>query len=254
VPTAMTTVLGSLREMVKLRPELVKLPGFDVGRFDKLRDYALALGHTHGGYRAAQGPVDPIGKLSEEVSALRDLLHTDALALAKRGLLDEGRVGKLRSGVGHRNVAFDVVGLVQVLREKWGAVASKTAVTEQELEHAAEVAQQLVIAVGVKDQAAQGAPAATLLRQQAFTLFVNAYDDARRGVSFLRWHAGDLDTIAPSIWAGRRGRKVEEEEAEPALVPGATPATPSGAVLATAAAATAPAVAVGLPGTGPFTH
>jgi hypothetical protein len=255
VPSAVATALGALPEIVTLRDEVAALKGVDINKFDKIRDYALALAHTHGAYRAALGPADPIGKISEEVAEVREQLFADALALGRRGLLESGRVEKLRSGVGYKNVAFDVVGLVQLFRERAKELAGKTAVTPQELDHAAELAQQLVTAVGLKEQSPLGLTAAALLRQQAFTLFTQAYDEARRAIGYLRWHPGDGDTIAPSLWAGRGGRKaVEPEPTEPVVSPAPTDGTtkPSTGTATNTAPATTPAV--GLPGATPFTQ
>jgi len=255
VPSAVATALGALPEIAGLRDEVAALKGADMSKFDKIRDYALALAHTHSAYRAAVGPTDPIGKISEEASDMRDQLFADAQALGRRGLLEAGRVEKLRSGVGYKNVAFDVVGLVQLFRERAKELAGKTAVTAQELDHAAELAQQLVTAVGLKEQSPVGLTTATLVRQQAFTLFTQAYDEARRAIGYLRWHAGDGDTIAPSLWAGRGGRKpVEPEPSAPVVTAAPTDGTtkPSAGTVANTAPATTPGV--GLPGATPFAH
>lgn len=255
VPSAVATALGSLPEIVQLRDEVAALKGVDMDKFDKIRDYAYALGHAHGAYRAALGPADPIGTISEEVTEMREQLYADALGLGRRGLLEASRVDKLRSGVGYKNVAFDVIGLVGLFRERANELAGKTAVTAAELDHAAERAQQLVTAVGLKEQSSVGVTAAALLRQQAFTLFTRAYDEARRAIGFLRWHAGDGDTIAPSLWAGRGGRKVADTDA------GAPPDTaaptdgttkPSAGTVANNAPSSTPAA--GLPGATPFAH
>ena len=45
---------------------------------------------------------------------MRDMLHADATALAKRGLLEEASVAKLRSGLGYKNLAFDALGFSPV--------------------------------------------------------------------------------------------------------------------------------------------
>jgi hypothetical protein len=248
VPSAVATALGSWPEIVALRGEVAALPNVDLAKFDKIRDYALALAHTHGAYRAALGPTDPIAKISEEVSAIRDQLFADAQALGGRGLLEPGRVEKLRSGLGYKNVAFDVVGLVQLFRERAHDLVGKTPVTPQELDHAAELAQQLVTAVGLKEQSTAGLTAAALLRQQAFTLFTQAYDEARRAIGYLRWHAGDADTIAPSLWAGRGGSK-SPASADPVPTPAPLDTT---SPPTTGAPATAPGI--GLPGGSPFTQ
>jgi hypothetical protein len=249
VSAAVATVLGAVPEILTLRAEMAKLDGVDVKKIDKLRDFALALGHAHGAYRAALGPSDPVAKLGEDALGLRDQLYTDAAGLAKRGLLDVGRVSKLKSGLGYKNLAFDVVGLVQLFRERAKELAGKTPVTEQELKQAEELAEKLVEAVGLREQSPTGLTAATLLRQQAFTLFSSAYDEARRAISFLRWNHGDVDQIAPSLFAGRGGRKpVDVAPSEPAVP---SPPAPAGT---TAPVATAPTAAVGLPGATPFAH
>lgn len=218
VPSAVATVLGALPEIMALRGDIAAINGVDLTKLDKLRDYALALGHAHGAYRAALSPSDPVTKLAEEVVDARDQLLADAQGLARRGLLESGSIEKLRTPSGYKNIAFDLVSLVQIFRERSVELADKTPVTEQELKRAAELAQRLITAIGLKEQATSNVSAATTLRLQAFTLFANAYDEVRRAVSFLRWHSEDVDSIAPSLWAGRRGRKAGPEP-EPVAAP-----------------------------------
>jgi hypothetical protein len=271
VPSAVATALGALPEILAFRERLTALKDVDTTRLDKLRDYGFALLHTQTAYRGATGPADPIGGMAEELFAIRDQLFSDAQTLGKRKLLDLTRVEKYRSGLGFKNLALDVNGLVQILRENAGAIAGKTAVTAAELDHAAELAGTIIVAVGVKEQSPAVTSAITLVRQQAFTLFVNAYDALRRGISFLRWNEGDVDTIAPSLYAGRTGRKPTEPDATDPTTP-ASATTPTSANNPTSPI-TAPAQAgankpaatnsasdvstlpgIGLPGSAPFTH
>lgn len=260
VPSIVATALGAWSEIVQLRDAMREIPRFDAAQFDKLRSYALALGHAHAVYRAAAGPRDGVVELAEEVAQLRDVLQADAMALAKRGLLAEESVSKLRSGPGYKNLAFDVAGLVSLFRERWETVGPKTAVETAELERAGQLAQKLIIAVGVREQSPAAVGAAAKLRQKAFTLLVRAYDEVRRHVLFLRWHEGDADTIAPSLYAGRSGsRGTASSEAEPqAPAPGTDPpptnpaspvASGVGAGLPIPPAAAVPA---GLPGSSPI--
>jgi len=257
VPTTVTTVLGAWPEILALRERVVALPNFDIGRFDKLRDYALALAHTHGVYRGLAAPPDGVVKLAEQLANTRDMLFADAMALAKRGVFDEARVAKLRSGPGYKNLAFDVVGLVQILRERWTDIANRTGVQQAELDQAAQLAQRLVTLVGLKEQQPVAANGVALLRQQAFSLLINAYNEVRRAISFLRWHEQDVDSIAPSLWSGRGARPAPEPIPEPA--PGG-PTAPSGSSSpASTGAATPTGVAnqpagVGLPGSAPFSR
>jgi hypothetical protein len=256
VQSAVATVLGALPEIRALRGTFAQLLGFDLVRFDKLRDYTLALGHTHAMYRAASGPSDGLTALADSVIALRDVLEADAVALAKRKILDEAQVTKLRGGSGYKNIAFEVVGLVGLFREHWDAIKGRSALQTDELEHAGQLAQQLVTAIGLKEQGPAIVNAAAVLRQRAFTLFTNAYDDVRRAVSYLHWSDAKADEIAPSLFAGRGGRGAPDQP---------TPPTPAPTASATSAATSAPAAAqsilnaapaalvpAGLPGSSPF--
>ncbi len=82
VPSAVATALGSWPEIVQRREEVAALKGADIAKFDKIRDYAFALGHAHSEYRAALGPADPIGTLAEEVTEAREQLFADGKAWA----------------------------------------------------------------------------------------------------------------------------------------------------------------------------
>jgi hypothetical protein len=228
VPSAVATVLGSLPAINGFRDKYAQLLGFDLVRFDKLRDYTLALAHTHAMFRAATGPSDGVSDLADQVAALRDMLQADAMALAKRKILDEAQVMKLRGGSGYKNMAFEVAGLVGIFREHWDGIQGHSGLKVEELEQAGELAQELVTAVGAKEQSPVAVGAASILRQQAFTLFMNAYDAARRGVSYLRWDEGDMDDIAPSLFAGHGGRGAPPAPPKPPVPPVPTPvAAPS---------------------------
>ena len=253
VPSTVTTVLGAWPEIRAFRDTVSALPGANMTAFDNLRDYALALAHTHGLFRGLSGPPDGLTKMAEELSNIRDMLFADAMALAKRGVFDETRITKLRSGLGYKSLAFDVVGLVQILRERWADISNRTGVQQAELDHAAQLAQRLVTAVGLKEQQPVATNGVTLLRQQAFTLLVNAYDEVRRAISFLRWHEQDVESIAPSLWSGRGSRVTPD--APP--VPPPAPIEPAPAATANPAApitAGASPVPVGLPGAPAFSR
>lgn len=80
-----------------------------------------------------------------------------------------------------------------------------------------------------------------------------AYDDARRAVTYLRWHEDDADEIAPSLYAGRGGRRPRSDEAEAAAAPSSSGPTPS-----TAPSGTPPTIVIdnsaGLPIDAPLTN
>lgn len=83
-----------------LRGELVsKLPVFDIARLDRLELYARAAGHAHALHLQLSALPD-FTPLVEAAEALREVLVSDASALARRGLIDAQVLGSLKGPVG----------------------------------------------------------------------------------------------------------------------------------------------------------
>ncbi len=141
-------------------------------------------------------------------------------------------------------------------------VAGQTAVKLEELDHAEQLADSLQYAVATKEHSAATITQAAELRQQVYTLTLNAYDDARRAVIFLRWNDNDADDITPSLFAGKKQRahNGEEEPADPAATqpaPGTEvtrPASPGPGQPAGAQGGATPVIPPGMPGASPFTN
>jgi hypothetical protein len=213
IPTAVTTVLGALPRIRALRPELVEtLRKFDFAEFDRLEQYTLALSHAHARHRAAHEPKLSLSTMARELTGLRDMLLSDARSLGSHGLIKAERLAGCRATPGYRALAYDVLMLVQVLRESWNDVHDRTPVTLDELYEAAAAAEKLLRAVGLRDQAAPTVAEATVLRRKAFGLFLRVYARARAAVQYLRAEIGDADDIAPSLYAGRVKRRKSEGE------------------------------------------
>lgn len=227
ITAAVITALGTLGEVRALRPRIVaELPRFEVRYLDRLETYTLALGYAHWLALGSRGPTGPIDGLVSELSVTRDLLVSDANALAKHGVVDGARLSQLQGGTAFRNIVSDVMLLVAVFRDAGDSIVGKTFVTPAQLDEAERKAQQLAAALGQREQAPTVSTPAAETRSRAFTLFMNAYDQVRRAATYLRWDEGDADTIVPSLYAGRGHRKVD-----PAPVPAPAPATPPPAAL-----------------------
>jgi hypothetical protein len=253
VPTAVTSALGAWPKISMLRSELaMRLPDFDVAQLDRLEAYARATAHAHALYMAASSPTG-LQQLGERVAKLREVLCSDAVALSKRGLLDGERLKQLKGPPGYKNMAFDLLALAALFRERWSALEGKTPIQLNELTQAETLAEDLIAAVGRRERASTQATAASDRRQRAFTLLANAYDQARRGITYLRWNDGDADLIAPSLYAGRGNtrRRVSDESELPAAEPApiAQPQAPSASNASSADPAQAP---FGMPGGRPF--
>jgi hypothetical protein len=247
LPTAVTTSIGSLGRLGALRARIVQeLPGFDVGHLDQLETYTLAAAHAHAVYLAASAPPEELTALAEQGAALRDTLYSDAVALAKRGIIPGERLSDFKANVGFKNLAFDLLGLATLLRQNWQRIASRTALVAAELEQAEALGEQLVAAVGAREQARGLVAEGAQQRQRVFSLFVRSYNQVRRAISYLRWDEGDLERIAPSLYGGRKRRKVETPS--PVVHEPAAPTAPELAALEPAVREpVAPVVPFGLP-------
>lgn len=252
IPTVVTMVLGAMPEILALRGGIAALAVVDQKAVDGLRDYALAAGQANSIYTTAITPRDDIASLNEQALRLRDVLKSDAAALANRGLIDPARLAPLKGAIGYKNVAFELIDYANLFTSCWDAIDNKTALQEAEIDQARKLGEQLVFAVGQRDQAPVVLAEAARVRQQAYTLFFNAYSEVRRAIQFLRYYEGDVESIAPSLFTGRGGRpKVAGDDG---ALPAGTPAAvtnPSGATSPAAPPAPAP-IPVGMPGSSPF--
>ncbi len=244
---SVTTILGALPEIVALRPEIAKLPQIDQKLVDGLGDYARAAGEANSRYAIAMGPESDLQDLYEAAMREREVLRSDASALATRGIIDPARLSAFKGLTGFKNVAFELIDWANLMHEVWPTIEGKTALTQAEIEHAKDVGEKLVVAAGLREQGPAMVQDVARVRDQAFTLMMRAYDEVRRAVTFLRWKQGDADTIAPSLYAGRGGRgKATKADATTDTAPTAPAAPTNGAN--NAPVATAP----GMPGGSPL--
>lgn len=216
IPQSVSVVLGVLPGLTDLRPRIVKeLPEFKRSSLDKLERYALAAWYAHLLNLAPSQPVKPLKDLLAEGAKVRANLLSDAEALARRELLDGPTVAQIRAGHGNIDLANDLVALAALFTSNWSTIGGRTAATLEEIEQAGALGPSILAALGVRENAPVIVPAeAAERRARAFTLFVRAYDQVRRAVTYLRWDDGDADVLAPSLYRGRggRGQAAAEEE------------------------------------------
>lgn len=251
LPTVIPRILGALPTLATLRPEMIRqLPEYDLSAVDNLRSLTLAMAHAHAASLMLSSPTEDIGALNTEGTELRELLLGDARNLARYKLLDGKRLDEVKSLVGYKNVAFDLIALAMLLRQNWPAVDGKTPTTLESLARAETIASQMLDILASRAQGEGDSDETTKLRQRAYTLFYRAYQETRRAVTFLRWNEGDLDAYCPSLFPRRGKRSGQEdeegEEGEKAVAPVASPATPAAPV------SPAAPVGPGLPGGSPF--
>jgi hypothetical protein len=224
---AVSIALSALPAMKGFRAAIkAEIPGFDVEQFDSIEDYASALFHADGLVASAPDS-GGVSDIYEACVALREILTSDLKALITRRLLDEKALADINNATGYRNVAVALMSLSTIARQHWGTIASKTALTMEEVEHARDLAGQLLTLASSRDKGDSIGEAAEA-RQRAVTLLVNAYGEARAALAYVRRREDDVSTIAPSLY-GPRGRSAKKADiAIPAAPPVTTvPATPA---------------------------
>lgn len=258
--TAVSTARGALPQLMKLRDQMVALPGFDAKNIDDLETLAIAAQATQSILLAADTPPERFSELIADATELRQRLYNDALALAQRGLISETPLQALKGPVGFRNVASDLGTLAMILRGAGSRIEGKACVTEEALDQAEIYSEEVIADLGLKNNAPATVAGVVLERQQAFTLFINAYDQVRRAVTYLRWNEDDIDDFAPSLYSGRKRKVSAETVAQPPATNPSGPraSTPHATPSATPATTPAPTMpqspALGLPGSDPFVH
>jgi hypothetical protein len=240
-----------------LRDQFVKLfTPAELAELDAIPTYADALSFAHTAVLAASQPLPPLHNLFARATELRDLLMSDATALANRGIIDAKVIADLKGGTGYLAVAYDLGAIVHLLRERWSDVSKRSAISELDVKEAENLYEQVTRAFAERERQSDAVTAATADRARAYTLFVNAYDQLRRAAMFVRWQQGDADKFVPSLYAGRGGRGNVVKA--PVQTTTATEAVAKAGAAGAGAAPAAPAPAVeapsepGMPGGSPF--
>jgi hypothetical protein len=221
-----TMVLGLVHRLQTLRPQIAELPGFDKRHFDGLQDYAHALIHAHALHRSAQVPKAHVAQLGNELAVIRDRLYGNAMSLAENGLLEATRLKDCKTNIGYRAIATDVITLTELFKEYWPNIEGKTPITPALMNDAANRAAELLTSVGLRAQASETAGEKAQMRAKAYTLFLNAYEDVRHAVEFVRRKEKDAIEFTPSLFAGRGGRRRAEDADQPEQ--GSTPPAAAG--------------------------
>lgn len=205
IPMVAALVLARASRLQTLVESASKqVPPFEVARFGRLPTVALALIHAHASYMIAAAPVvDDLAALQESGQTLRARLTEDAMYLVKKGALQASQLDQIKGILGYRNLAVDLLALVQLFRTD-AAVGPKSWASEEDLGKAEAVGARILQALTARDQLAAASAKAGLVRQKAYSLLFHEYDDIRSVVSYLRWKQDDADSFAPSLFSARR--------------------------------------------------
>ncbi len=215
VVSATSVVLGVADRVIEHRDRLATLPEFDINHVDKLVDYAAAAWYVFITTLHTTTP-ENFEALKQECSALRDKLLTWAAPLVADGAFDEAVIAKIKEGSGNKDTPSDVVALVGLYRSKWDEVENKCAVTEADLDRGAQIGPYVFAMVSQREQSPTlGTTDEAHRIRRAWTLVDRAYDQCRRGLTYLLWSEGTVDRVAPSL---RRNSGPRQSTATPPAI------------------------------------
>ncbi len=204
LPTMGMWVLQHLDGVAPYREQIAQLPFVNHEYITHLESGALALLEADSQARVAAKVRPEVVQTYREAAAFRDEKRAEAKILVRRKLLPEGCLDVIAGARGYRNTAVELMALGTVLRDHFDAIVGRCAITLDEVNRCAALAQVLYRCADDRfDNAAVPAPL-VLLRHQAYTWLMLAYQELRRCLTFLVTHA-TMKRIAPSFFESRGG-------------------------------------------------
>lgn len=212
VAHAVDVVLAALPRLRKLQRKSANM-AIDPALIVQLETFALATAHAQALLEIATAPPNELDAVHKQAVERRNALKLEASVLARYGLLHRATVEALKSENGYRNVAYDLLSLVELFRQAQDRLVGRTITRPDELAGIAALATQLLKLAAVRQARRTLTAAAKEERLRAFTLMHNAYSQARRAVHFVCWDEGDASAIAPSFYGPHSGRRRQERPA-----------------------------------------
>lgn len=223
VPTVVNVAAGAVHQIGALKEQMVGLP-VDLDAIVNVGIYAGALAYAQALYTVETAPPPEMQALYEHLLGTRTLLRLDAVNLAARKIINEQALQALNGDTGFNNVAYDVMSLVSMHEAAAEQSAGRTAVTAEDLAAATADASNFLTLVAQREQQLKTRSELKEQRRRAFTLLVNAYDEARRVVTFLLWK--QPEKFLTSLYGTRGGGRPKNANTPPGSdVP--TPQTPA---------------------------
>jgi hypothetical protein len=206
---------------------------YDFASFDALPDFANATQYLNERMSLARVGTDELATVFTRAGELRDLILGDIPNLVRRRQLPENIRGEMRGPFGYEQVAYDLGRLTAYYVDSWEIIKGNTGMSRAEIAEAEALSGRLrfLFANRQKTDAVQAERA--LRRQQAFTLLARTYDTIRKSLIYVLHLEGkrDVDAVAPSIYAIKRGKKSASENETAS----AEPKAPTGEQVAPAA-------------------
>lgn len=197
VAVAAELVLTAADHLGPLSDKIKRMYETDVDLVAELKTTALAAWHADALANDAQ---DVLPELGEQGYALRAELMPWARLLAKRGHLSATTVGLVQMKRGYRNVAMDLLRLVQAFEERWTDVEGVTPWTKADIERAHRLSKQLLAGIVTRRGGGSDKTLTPIgLRNRAFTKMRDEYRRIRHAVAFIVGVDGDPNALTPPL-------------------------------------------------------
>ncbi len=204
-------------KLAPYRAELVDRFGPESGeRLDKLPVCARAT--TQASVEArVMSPTTNLSDRHDELRQQYEVVSTELESLVNRKVLPPSVLNETRDIQGYDALMKSTRAAVLIARTHWSQVEGKTQLTPAILDAATAAVDGLYRAMLDRDHGVSRSPAIEL-RTRALSMLLHTYDEVRREVTYLRWHQGDYDTLAPSpftrLGRSRAGGTDESDDVE----------------------------------------
>lgn len=207
-----------VRRLEPYRGALATLPGFDMAHLDGLADLASALVFVQATLVSRATRHRQLPALAAEGFELRAMMLTYCDLLALRNAISPKVVAKLREGTGYRDLIEDLAAIAVLLQNTPGAIGPTSAVTEAEVERAAEISRQMRLELGSDADPDLTHEDLIQDRRKLATLLLRSHDQLRRAMTYLRWSEGDAVALVPHLHVPQKNRrkKSTQDETDPA--------------------------------------
>ena len=199
-------------------------PSFDPASVHRIRLAALALRDANAAVKRDPDLRRRMSDLLAEARSTRRLLMKTAALAELLGEPMQPPLLEMRRRQEPRAIAEDLIQLSSGLTGVWGRVEAQVPLTRTQLDRAPVVAEALLRAL---DEGFETERESVDLRNRAFTILRDRYEEMRRVVTYVRWHEGDAKEIVPSLFTLRR-RRVGSRYSRPARTPAVHRTRPSG--------------------------
>ena len=145
--------------------------------------------------------LERLATLKVKVQDHDDELFTWGWALFRHHEGHRETLEDIRKGKGFQDNCEDVIRLVELYRDEWKNIKTKSPYTEQQLATAAEEASEVLMLLKRKEV---NSGKSSLLRRQAYTLWSNDYNDLKAIGRYLQRTAKNVDELFPGINSKRK--------------------------------------------------